>query len=60
MATGTRVKGRINSAQDLVTGEELRPRHVRAGGPDMSDKGFWNPVKTLDMSGFTGIFGLWV
>jgi hypothetical protein len=29
-------------------------------GVDMSSKGFWNPVKTTDMSGSTGTFGLWV
>jgi hypothetical protein len=32
MVTGTRVRGQISPAQDIVTGEELRLEHVWAGG----------------------------
>jgi hypothetical protein len=32
MVTGTQVRGRISPTQDLVAGEELRPRHIRARG----------------------------
>jgi hypothetical protein len=28
--------------------------------PDMSGKGFWNPVRNLDMSDISGKYGLWI
>jgi hypothetical protein len=28
-----------------------------AWGPDMSGQSLWNPVRGVDMSGLTGVFG---
>jgi hypothetical protein len=53
-------KGYWNPAPDPDESGGLRklegPRHVWAGGLDMSDFTFWNPARKLDMSKFSGEF----